>query len=1044
MKNNSQLLTTKTLYMKTIYWTTLFCLFFAVAGYSQEENPMTKEKGKRTGKTIDSKELNPIVIDGRKNTKLQDTTLRMLPNVAIQQKFPNLKISYDNKNGMPIMIKGNIGNKVVVATQQGSAEDAAYEYLEQVEEALQIEDASLEFFPYKTETDELGMTHIRMKQYFQGVEVYVGEVLLHTDKIGKINMLNGRFFPTPNLDNVVPVITMQAGIDFAVAAVKKETVYKELSDKEKALLESEQAEAKLVVFHKDNDINKEVLTWHITVRPNFIERWEYFVDARTGEIHFRLNHTCSLDGPATATAIDLQGITRTINVYEVSGTYYTIDASQSMFNAGLSSLPDDPRGAIWTIDANNTSPQGNLNVSHVSSSNNTWNNPTAVSAHYNGEQSYLYFKNTHNRNSINGTGGRVVSIINVSDAQNNSMDNAFWNGAAIFYGNGGNAFQPLAKSLDVAGHEMSHGVVSNSANLVYQGESGALNESFADIFGVMIDRDDWLLGDDIVNTNVFTSGALRSMSDPHNGGSSLNHAGYQPRHMNEKYTGSNDNGGVHINSGIVNWAFYKYATAVGKDKAEDTYYRALTVYLTANSQFVDARVGIVQAAEDLYGAGSAEATAVGTAFDQVGIMSPGGGNPGNGGNTGVGVVQPGNLPPVTGSEFILSVDVNSADPNTLYISSTTASNFNGISQTSILRPPSITDDGSFAVYVGSDNIMYGINLDGTSTEFVIHGSAIWSNAAISKDGSRIAAITTSQDTSIWIFDFGLGSWGQFILSNPSFTQGVSSGDVLYADAIEFDYSGNYVIYDALNQINGFSGNNIQYWDVGVLEVWDSTTNDFGSGTISKLFSNLPEDVSIGNPSISKNSPSIIAFDYIDASQSPTEYYLVGVDLVTGTVGTIYQNDRLNYPNYSRLDDKMIFNGSDNFGNAVIGIVGLGTDKITATTQPTLLISNAKWGKWYTQGSRLTSIENTVSPLEGVSIFPNPVSDELTVSIENIEDKGNISVFNITGQLIESVMLSANTSNFRETIDFSNLPSGVYTVKVQIGNQVATEKVVKMD
>lgn len=1031
--------------MKTIYWTTLFCLFFAVATFGQEQNPMTKEKGKRTGKVIDAKqELNPKVIDARKKATPQDSVIA-LPNVGFQQKHPNLKISYDNKNGMPIMIKGSVGNKIVDATQEGSAEDAVYEYLNEVEQALRIDDASVEFFPTKIEKDALGMTHIRMQQYFQGVEVYVGEVILHADKAGKINMLNGRYFPTPTLDNVVPIISMQGGIDFAVAAVKTETVYKELSDKEKALLGSNQAEAKLVVFHKDNDIHKEVLTWHVTVRPNFIERWEYFVDAHTGEIHSRLNHTCSLDGPATASAVDLQGITRTINVYEVSGTYYMIDGAQTMFNANLSSLPDDPRGAIWTIDANNTSPQGNLNVSHVASANNSWNNPTAVSAHYNGEQSYLYFKNTHSRNSINGNGGRVVSIINVSDQNGSSMDNAFWNGAAIFYGNGGNAFQPLAKSLDVAGHEMSHGVVSNSANLVYQGESGALNESFADIFGVMIDRDDWLLGDDIVNTSVFQSGALRSMSDPHNGGSSLSDAGYQPRHMNEKYTGSADNGGVHINSGIVNWAFYKYASATNKDKAEDTYYRALTMYLSANSQFVDARVAVIQSAEDLFGAGSAEAQAAATAFDQVGITAPGGtGNPGNTGSTGVGVVQPGDLPPVVGNEFILSHDTDAFNPNTLYTSSTTGTNFSAISQTTLLRPASITDDGSYAVYVGSDNKMYGIQLDGTSQETVIQGSAIWSNVAISKDGNKIAAVTNSQDTSVWIYDFNTAAWAQFKLFNPSFTQGVSSGDVLYADAIEFDYSGNYVIYDALNQINGLSGNNIQYWDVGVVEVWDSSTNTWASGNIQKLFSNLPEDVSIGNPSISKNSPSIIAFDYIDASKNPTEYYLVGANLIDGSVGTVYQNNRLSYPNYSRLDDKMIFDASNSFGDPVIGVIDLGADKITATSQATLLISDAKWGRWYTQGQRMTSSVNTITPLNGVTMFPNPVSEQLNITIKEVQEEGLIAVFNITGQTLQTIQLQANQSNFQQVIDFSDLPNGVYTVKVQIGNQVATEKVVKVE
>ena len=101
-----------------------------------------------------------------------------------------------------------------------------------------------------------------------------------------------------------------------------------------------------------------------------------------------------------------------------------------------------------------------------------WSNKTAVSAHYNSSVAYEYYRTTHNRNSINGTGGNVVSIINVNNKNGTKMDNAYWNGEMMFYGNGNSAFLPLAGSLDVAGHEMTHGVVQNTANLEYQGQSG--------------------------------------------------------------------------------------------------------------------------------------------------------------------------------------------------------------------------------------------------------------------------------------------------------------------------------------------------------------------------------------------------------------------------------------------------------------------------------------------------------------------------------------------------------------------------------------------
>ena len=103
-------------------------------------------------------------------------------------------------------------------------------------------------------------------------------------------------------------------------------------------------------------------------------------------------------------------------------------------------------------------------------------------------------------------------MINVANSDGSDMDNAFWNGAVMFYGNGDQAFDaPLSKALDVAGHEMSHGVIQATANLEYQYESDAMNESFADIFASMIDRDDWQIGEDVANSAVFPSGTMRDM-----------------------------------------------------------------------------------------------------------------------------------------------------------------------------------------------------------------------------------------------------------------------------------------------------------------------------------------------------------------------------------------------------------------------------------------------------------------------------------------------------------------------------------------------------
>jgi len=193
------------------------------------------------------------------------------------------------------------------------------------------------------------------------------------------------------------------------------------------------------------------------------------INAHTATIEKKYNDVCNF-GPKTAKADDLYGTERTINTYELNGDYYLIDGSRSNFNVASSDLPDDPVGAIVTIDLRNN-PVDQFGdwvdkLQHVESSNNRWSNATAVSAHYNAGKSYEYFKNTFNRNSIDGKGGTIWSVINVSDDRGRPFDNAFWNGSAMFYGNGKDAFQELPKALDAAAHEMSHGVIQNTEQCV--------------------------------------------------------------------------------------------------------------------------------------------------------------------------------------------------------------------------------------------------------------------------------------------------------------------------------------------------------------------------------------------------------------------------------------------------------------------------------------------------------------------------------------------------------------------------------------------------
>ncbi|MCD8539852.1 MAG: M4 family metallopeptidase [Leadbetterella sp.] len=424
-----------------------------------------------------------------------------------------------------------------------------------------------------------------------------------------------------------PGIKEAEAIRFAYTDLGRQSVVQKNGLMEK-LLSMDPDKGELFIYPGKNGSR---LVYHLTLRPNLLERWVYFVDAHSGEVIEKYNHTCTLDGVVQATSRDLNNIQQAFNAYQIGSQYVLIDTKKKMFRAGDSELPNSPVGAILTIDAKNARVDNeDMDLYHVVATNPGQWNATAVSAHVNASRSYDYYEQKFQRLSLNGNGGNIISVINITDEDGKGFDNAFWNGVFMGYGNGGQAFKPLAGSLDVAGHEMTHGVIENTAKLEYRNQPGALNESFADIFGAMIDRDNWTLGEDVVNRSVFPSGALRSLQNPNQGGK--NDPGYQPMNMSQyevlKDTPEQDNGGVHINSGIPNHAFYLFATAanMNKEKAENVYYHALTRYLGRTSRFLDLRLAVIQSAKDLYGEG-AETQAARSAFDRVGIVESGSGIP---------------------------------------------------------------------------------------------------------------------------------------------------------------------------------------------------------------------------------------------------------------------------------------------------------------------------------------------------------------------------------------------------------------------------------
>jgi len=249
------------------------------------------------------------------------------------------------------------------------------------------------------------------------------------------------------------------------------------------------------------------------------------------------------------------------------------------------------------------------------------------------DKTYQFYRQVYGRDSVDGQGLGLVSSVHYGT----DFDNAFWNGSQMVYGDGsGQLFQVggLTKDIDVMAHELTHGVTQYTAGLTYHTQSGALNESISDVFGSLVkqhtlgqtaDQADWLIGEGILGP-ALNGRALRSMAAP---GTAFD-GDPQPADMDayvnlpDDDNPSNDHGGVHINSGIPNHAFYLVATSLGGnawERAGQIWYDTLTGgNLPADATFAVGAQATLAAAGQRYGAGSAEQQAVQNAWQQVKVV----------------------------------------------------------------------------------------------------------------------------------------------------------------------------------------------------------------------------------------------------------------------------------------------------------------------------------------------------------------------------------------------------------------------------------------
>jgi len=476
-----------------------------------------------------------------------------------------------------------------------------------------------------------GRTHERYQQYSNGIRVVGGEITVQSAN-GVTTSIFGELQPVAGIADR-PDLSEDAARDRFRALSPRQT--------------PDNRPIELVILTKDDGSHALAYTTHVWTTAGWMRT---YLDARSGEVLLQYNDLQTQS--AVGTGVGVLGDTKKISTRLTSGRYLADDALRP------------PVLITYDMQGNLARTENYLFGFYVATSSdiasdtdNVWSDGANVDGHVYVGYTYDYYFKRFGRKGLDDRDAPIYAIthpVHRSDFATLSLDdiadymlNAFWcsgcgpafRGAMVFGEGlpagitlGGHVYDYFSGALDVVAHELTHGLTSYTSNLVYRNESGALNESYSDIVGTSAEfffqppgsglrQADYLIGEDISRP-----GGDRSMANPGLYG--------DPDHYSRRYTGPDDNGGVHSNSGISNQAFYlaieggtnrtsgMSVTGVGganREQIEKTFYRAFAFMLTSNATFSSARAATIQAARDIYGANSAAERAVTQAWTAVGV-----------------------------------------------------------------------------------------------------------------------------------------------------------------------------------------------------------------------------------------------------------------------------------------------------------------------------------------------------------------------------------------------------------------------------------------
>jgi thermolysin len=481
----------------------------------------------------------------------------------------------------------------------------------------------------RDDTQLPGRVTERADQYFRGVRVFGADVSRQIDAQGVVRSVFGNVYE---------------GIDLSPDPRLGPEEVRARVDRLAGTAQAENNAPELMVLPRDGGASFR-LVWRMRAVTAQADIVQYFLDAASGDV--LLEYSDRQTQAAVGRATGVLGDSKKISVTGSGGSFTARDLLRPPLLETDDMKGDPFRTFAYLVGVIE------LGATDVAAdSDNSWTDGAVNDAHVYSGLTYDYYFKRFGRRGLDNNNIRIRSLANpVRRTQADLTQfftrfpdffvNAFYAGGGVMvYGVGlppgftlgGQSWNHLSGAIDVVGHELTHGVTQFTSDLIYQNESGALNEAFSDMMGTSIEfffqpagsgdlRADYLCGEDVVKP-----GGIRSMENPQAYG--------DPDHYSRRFLGTTDNGGVHINSGIANQAFYlaieggtnrtsglavQGVGAANRDQIEKVFYRAFTQMLPRNATFALARAATIQAAIDLFGANSNAGRAVTEAWTAVGV-----------------------------------------------------------------------------------------------------------------------------------------------------------------------------------------------------------------------------------------------------------------------------------------------------------------------------------------------------------------------------------------------------------------------------------------